>query len=1307
MKEIKRYRELLLGLVTMLVLGPALRLESADAVRYPLKVSENRRFLLDQDNQPVYLHGDTGWTLFCDVSLADAETYLENRRQKGFNTVNVMLVSAGWNHYDFSTRSFDGHLPFVKNLSGGAWDGASTDPDLGTPNDAYFAWCDRIIARASAKGIQLVIAPLWTGRSRSDWGKHILTNSQQRCFAYGQYLGKRYRERANIIWCLQGDNNPGDDKTRYQEIAKGLRSTGAEHLITAHLERQYSARDFYEDESWLTLNSTYPHVETVVAKSLRDYNRWPAMPSFMIEAWYEGEHQMIALQLRRQSYWSFCCGSAGQVFGNRPIYSFWQGWKAAMDGVGSVEQQHFKKLVDSRAWWKMSPDRDQSVVTNGGGAYPGTITAMRATDGETVIVYLPGGTVGPTVLMSQVSGGEAKAWWFNPRTGHHAHIGTYPTASGNRTFTLPDGNDWVLVLDDATKNLAAPGTTAYVGAVRPTKPPGAMSLPVNGSPNGGRPGGSNGTGGAADEVPGEAFRFELRTVDPAGPANPWTKIAGDLDGDGRDELIVGGQKGPLVWYRWPDFKKHTTAEGGWSTVSGAVGDVDGDSDADVLLGGTVWFENPGNLRATPDQPWTLHRIAEDPTHDIAAADFNGDGRLDAVTRNQSEFGAKSGNRIRVWLQQLGDRWQEQDLECPHGEGLAVADLDRDGDPDIAIGGTWFETIRAGDTVRWQAHQFAEFHRSATIAVADVNRDGHPDVALAPSELAGQHSRLSWFEAPADPRTPSWREHRLADPIEAVVHSLAAADFDRDGRMDIAFAEMHQGADPDEVGIFLNRGAGYPWEKVVVSTTGSHGLQVLDVDGDGAPDLFGANWSGPRQSVRLWHNRAGSPGRVPAGGATPAGDLRKAPRGQSIAWPLKVSRNGRYLVDQGEQPFLLVGDSPWSLMVEPTPAQAERYLDDRKAKGFNALLVNLLEHKFSTQPPKLRDGTPPFATPGDFDTPNEAYFRYAEHVVRQAGERGLAVLLCPAYLGYGGGDDGFFQDMLRNGPEKIRAYGRAVGRRFRSHPNLLWIVGGDFTPPPEQRWTVDELAAGLKEEDPAHLITVHYGPNTAAAAIYGDRSWLQLNSVYDYREDLYVPCLEQDARSPRLPYFLLETAYEGEHKASAARIRRQAYWPLLCGAFGVLYGNSPVWHFGSRGVYDRGGDWVAALDSRGARDMARLVAAFRERPWWQLRPDRDRRLVTAGGGAFGQLDYVTATRSEDGTLGLAYVPSTGGNRRELTVDLRLFKGPVTARWFNPTDGRYTAIGGSPFDNRQPQRLTTPGDNGTGDNDWLLIMDCVGE
>jgi hypothetical protein len=472
--------------------------------------------------------------------------------------------------------------------------------------------------------------------------------------------------------------------------------------------------------------------------------------------------------------------------------------------------------------------------------------------------------------------------------------------------------------------------------------------------------------------------FEEQTVDAAGPPNPWTKIAGDLDEDGRDELIVGGQKGPLVWYSWPQFRKHTIADSGWNTVSGAVGDVDGDGDLDVLLGGTVWFENPGNLCTAPDQRWKLHRIAADPTHDIAVADFNGDGRLDAVTRNQSEFGANAGHRIRVWLQQPDGSWQETRLECPHGEGLAVADLDRDGDADIVIGGIWFETLRQPGQVRWQPHRFADFHRNVTIAVADFNGDGRADVALAPSELAGQHCRLSWFEAPTDPRAGPWREHRLADPIEAVVHSLAAADFDRDGRIDIAFAEMHQGADPDEVGLWLNRGPGQLWEKLVVSTTGSHGLQVLDADGDGALDLFGANWSGPKQTIQLWRQRPRRTAEAAPGSSnrTPGAGLQR----------LRVSDNRRFLVTADGRPFFWLGDTAWWIRHLPPPL-LKHYLSTRAKQGFNVIQVHcgfaVTNHA----------GVPAFLN-NDPESLNEPFCRELDRLVAQAREHRLYVALVP-------------------------------------------------------------------------------------------------------------------------------------------------------------------------------------------------------------------------------------------------------------------------------------------------------------------------
>jgi len=416
------------------------------------------------------------------------------------------------------------------------------------------------------------------------------------------------------------------------------------------------------------------------------------------------------------------------------------------------------------------------------------------------------------------------------------------------------------------------------------------------------------------------------------------------------------------------------------------------------------------------------------------------------------------------------------------------------------------------------------------------------------------------------------------------------------------------------------------------------------------------------------------------------------------FPLRISMDGRYLVDQEDKPFLVIGDSPWSVIAEPTPDQVDQYLDDRQSKGFTLLLVNLIEHRFSSNPPRLRNGTQPFNTAGDFATPNDDYFTYAEEVVRKAEKRGLVVLLCPAYFGFGGGNDGFYQEMLQSGHEKIRAYGRYVGERFRDHPNLIWAIGGDFNPPDEQRWVANELAAGIRDEDSIHLMTAHCGPNGVAVNVYGDQPWLQLNNVYDYRLDLYAPCLAEDNRLPRMPYFLLETAYEGEHNSMPDRIRRQAYWPLLCGAFGQVYGNSPVWHFGSVGVYDRGGDWVSALDSQGARDIAHLSRLFGSLPWWLLRPVHEDQTVTAS------TDYVATARAVDRTYMISYVPSTGIDQREVSIDLAQLSGKVKARWFNPVEGSYTEIPGGPFTNTGMKVFITPGDNGSGTNDWVLLLEA---
>ena len=83
--------------------------------------------------------------------------------------------------------------------------------------------------------------------------------------------------------------------------------------------------------------------------------------------------------------------------------------------------------------------------------------------------------------------------------------------------------------------------------------------------------------------------------------------------------------------------------------------------------------------------------------------------------------------------------------------------------------------------------------------------------------------------------------------------------------------------------------------------------------------------------------------------------------ETSTFPLHVDSSKRYLVDAAGKPFLLHGDSAWSLIADLSTADAEQYLEDRRQKGFNTVLVSLLEHKFSTHAPNNANDDPPFTT----------------------------------------------------------------------------------------------------------------------------------------------------------------------------------------------------------------------------------------------------------------------------------------------------------------------------------------------------------
>jgi hypothetical protein len=451
--------------------------------------SSNRRYLQDRNGKPFRIHGDSGWDANVVLTLDEWRAYLEDRKAKGFNTVLMFLTDP----YKYRRGSpapaalgAGNALPFLKNSSGGTWDGDPTfrrfDADFSSPNPAYFAWIDTMLNEAASRGILIVLTTCYLGYNNGvadGWWQTLnnRVNTQAMSYSFGQYLGERYKSFGNIVWLAGGDMVPpsgSEGEARAHKILEGIKAAGDTHLWLGHWKHDYLSTDVAAFAADMDIQAVYTHgayehgqLGPTYGRSRLGYSHSPALPTILLETTYEGDHNATSAQIREFMWGAALSTIGGVIFGNTPLWTFDADWHSRLGSTGSRDMQQLGALLDSLPWHQLVPSGlagMKTLVTQGTGSYttmphPGDsevggedwVVAAATPDGRHLIAYLPNANTGSIAVDLTALSGLGRARWFDPTTGAYRAIGNIPN-TGPQVFTRPGNNgagafDWVLVLD--------------------------------------------------------------------------------------------------------------------------------------------------------------------------------------------------------------------------------------------------------------------------------------------------------------------------------------------------------------------------------------------------------------------------------------------------------------------------------------------------------------------------------------------------------------------------------------------------------------------------------------------------------------------------------------------------------------------------------------------------------------------------------------------------------------------------------------------------------------------------------------------
>lgn len=365
------------------------------------------------------------------------------------------------------------------------------------------------------------------------------------------------------------------------------------------------------------------------------------------------------------------------------------------------------------------------------------------------------------------------------------------------------------------------------------------------------------------------FRHHFIAQDLPGdnPSGYGVPSAADFDRDGDVDFTVCSRGDQIYWFEnqsGQTWRRHPVGPIDVGQLAGLALDLDGDGWMDILTG-RYWYRNPQNPRQLPFTRYLYDDTVQTEIHDMVSADVDADGRTDLLVLGDREgcfwyaippHPLRDFNwpRTTITLEVRRDRDAIHSGFSPRG----VGDLDGDEDVDLVLPDRWLENRSGGQ--EWWPHSLPFGKRgpwglSSRSWVVDLDADGDLDIVMVDSDQAD--SRAAWLENDGA-RPPSFQAHflpRNAPGVRGSFHSLAVADFDGDGDLDIFTVEQ------EDSSIFPTDATPrwYIWENldgrgdfaervIFDGGLGGHDALVVDVDGDEDPDLLSKIW-------RRWEGNA--------------------------------------------------------------------------------------------------------------------------------------------------------------------------------------------------------------------------------------------------------------------------------------------------------------------------------------------------------------------------------------------------------------------------------------------------------------------